>query len=206
MKYTEFKTLTQVEEILGVNHQKKDLFPVFSNLEVSDYLEKSLNVARRLPVQTEKSRCEWIVAPILRELRERNDEFFTIFSGERFEVQTANIKLTGECDFILSKEYFSLEIKAPIIEIVEAKRNDMEIGLPQCAAQMFAAQKFNEKNGSYSEIIYGCVTTGTEWKFLKLTGKELIIDSQLYHTKNIGELLAVFQFIIDFYKANTQFL
>ena len=71
--------------------------------------------------------------------------------------------------------------------------------IPQCAAQMLGAKIYNEKNDVKIDCIYGCVTTGNDWKFLKLE-KDLIIDSQTFYLNEIGELLAVFQNIIDYYK------
>jgi hypothetical protein len=45
---------------------------------------------------------------------------------------------------------------------------------------MIAAQKFNLANGQEIHTIYGSVTTGTQWQFLKLTGKDLTIDTTEY--------------------------
>jgi len=83
--------------------------------------------------------------------------------------------------------------------MVEAKKNDMDIGIPQCAAQMLGAKIYNEKNNVKTKFIYGCVTTGEEWLFLKLD-EHLIIDKRKYFLNELGELLAVFQNIIDNYK------
>jgi activator of 2-hydroxyglutaryl-CoA dehydratase len=55
--------------------------------------------------------------------------------------------------------------------LVEAKKEDILAGLGQCVAEMVAAQIFNEREGNEISVIYGTVTSGTNWKFLKLKGK-----------------------------------
>ncbi|MEG5058636.1 hypothetical protein QUB60_16460 [Microcoleus sp. A2-C5] len=50
----------------------------------------------------------------------------------------------------------------------------------QCAAEMVAAQKFNEINNIPIATIYGSVTSGTVWRFLKLEAKTLTIDLNDY--------------------------
>jgi transketolase C-terminal domain/subunit len=54
--------------------------------------------------------------------------------------------------------------------IVEAKNENIKGGLGQCVAEMVAAQIFNEREANAIDTIYGAVTTGEIWKFLKLGG------------------------------------
>lgn len=139
--------------------------------------------------------------PILVEIRTQNQDFFTIYSGESLNVDKEN-GLMGECDYILAKETHSFVIAAPIISVVEAKRNDLELGVTQCAAQMVGVQKFNEQNNKNIDTIYGCVTTANDWQFLKLEGKELSIDTTYYYLNDLEKILGAFQIIIDYYKSN----
>jgi hypothetical protein len=197
MAYSDI-TLTQLKDQFGISNFQKHLFEKMPPLEISEWLQKCLEIAAELPVRSEKAKSEWIVAPILTELRNRNDKFFTIYSGENL-VGDASQGLNGECDFILSKESGSFDINCPIIQVVEAKKNDVEVGIAQCAAQMLGAKIFNQKKGEPTEYVYGCVTTGTEWLFLKLNDV-LTIDKRKYFLNELGEILAVFQHILDFYK------
>jgi hypothetical protein len=107
--------------------------------------------------------------------------------------------LRGECGFILSKDIGSFSINYPILQIVEAKKNDLELGIPQCATQLIGAKIFNERKGIFLDSIYGCVTTGNEWIFLKLE-TDILIDTRIYYLNEIEEVLAVFQHIIDHHK------
>ena len=102
--------------------------------------------------------------------------------------------------FILSKDSGSFDLNYPIFQIVEAKKNDIDIGVPQCAAQLIGAQKFHAKKGVEVDVLYGCVTTGNDWLFLKLENQVLWIDTKLYYLDSITEILGVFQVIIDEFK------
>jgi hypothetical protein len=48
-----------------------------------------------------------------------------------------------------------------------------------CVAEMIAAQMFNIREGKEIPAIYGCVTSGKLWQFLKLESKDLkwMVDS-----------------------------
>ena len=86
------------------------------------------------------------------------------------------------------------------MQIVEAKKNDLELGVPQCAAQLIGARIFNERKNVRLERLFGCVTIGNEWLFIKLEENEIVIDTRKYYLNEVGEIIAVFQEIIDFYR------
>ncbi len=78
------------------------------------------------------------------------------------------------------------------MQIVEAKNNNIQIGIPQCAAQMLGARIYNKQNEKKLDTIYGCVTTGYEWRFLKLENDIIYIDERKYYLIELGELLSFF--------------
>ena len=82
---------------------------------------------------------------------------------------------------------------------MEAKKNDVELGVPQCAAQLIGAKIYNEKKGIHLAKIYGCVTTGQEWLFMVLEDDLVKINTKLYYLNEIENVLGVFQCIIDYY-------
>jgi hypothetical protein len=197
MAYGDF-TLEDIEQKFGVKNRTGRLFSPTTPLEPSDKLKEALQLAAELPVRSEKARSETIVFPLLVELRSRNDKFFTIYSGDILTADEA-AGLRGECDFILAKDIGSFSISYPIIQIVEAKKNDLEVGVPQCAAQLIGARVFNRKKGVPLDKLYGCVTTGNEWMFMQLE-QDLLIDPRIYYLNEINELIGVFQSIINYYK------
>jgi hypothetical protein len=198
MAYTNF-TLDDLESKFGVKNQVVHLFSSFEFVVPSQKLNEELEESAELPVRSEKAKSELIVFPILKEIRRQNDKFFTIYSGEFLNVDES-IGLNGECDFILTKDTKTFNLNYPIIQVVEAKRNDIDLGVPQCAAQMVGSKMFNDKKGVTLDKIYGCITTGDEWLFMCLENNLLKIDNHKYHIGNLSELLGVFQQILNYYK------
>ncbi len=197
MAYSKF-TLDSIEKKFGILNHVEHLFFEVLPLEPSEWLKNALQIAQELPIKSEKAKSEAIVFPILVELRNRNDKYFTIHSGDTLDAD-ASKDLDGECDFILAKDSGTFNINFPIFQLLEAKKNDTDIGVAQCAAQMVGAKVFNENKGVKLEKIYGCVTTGREWLFMRLEDK-IYIDKKIYSLERIEELLGIFQYIINYYK------
>ncbi|HQU44667.1 MAG TPA: hypothetical protein PK867_17750, partial [Pirellulales bacterium] len=116
-------------------------------------------------------------------------------SGQRLDVDP-NQGLVGECDFILAAGAPLPTLRSPIMTVVEAKKNDVEGGIGQCFAQMAGARIFNQRSGQNGSEMYGCVTTGEDWQFLKLAGSLGQIDQGRYYIDNVGGILAVFEAIV----------
>ena len=193
MGYSDF-TLELVARSLGVSTVGADLFPAIEPLAVPGWLIETLERGAQLATLNEKSRSEFIVAPILLASRDLSPTPLALFSGERLDVDSSR-GLVGECDFILAAAPSVPPLRAPIAVIVEAKKNDIKGGLGQCVSQMFAAALFNEAAGQ-SGPIYGCVTTGEVWQFLRLEGTSAIIDRKRYYLDDLEGILAAIQMII----------
>jgi hypothetical protein len=56
---------------------------------------------------------------------------------------------------------------------------------------MVAAQLFNARTGQALESVYGAVTTGNNWRFLKLTGRTIFVDWREYQLAELGKLLGI---------------
>jgi hypothetical protein len=200
MAYTDF-TLSDLHQKFGIENRKGALFPKVKPVPASRKLKTDLGYNLELPQRSEKAKSELIVLPILLDVRLRNDRFFTIYSGEILAADP-EAGLNGECDFIVAKDTQSFEINYPIFQIVEAKKNDIDLGVPQCAAQMVGARVFNQKKGLTVDTVFGCVTTGDDWNFMRLAGNTITVDERRYYLGNLPELLGVFQKIIGFFKGS----
>ena len=99
--------------------------------------------------------------------------------------------IDGRCDFILSQSLEQYYIASPVLTIVEAKNESIPSRLGQCIATMIAARLFNQREGTPIDILYGAVTTGTDWKFLKLEGQTAFIDLNDYYIKELDKILGV---------------
>lgn len=199
MGYNQFKKLDKLRKELGIKDIQKNWLPqVFSLVAISQNLMENLMSASQEALGSEKAKSEYVITPILRELRKQNPNHFKSFSGYQFDID-GNKNLNGYCDFILSLNAESIEITAPIFCIVEAKDDKIEKGYAQCGAEMYAAQIFNEREGNPKKQIFGCVTNAFSWCFLKLEQKNLYIDPNyvpLTFAKP-HEVLAVLQWILD---------
>ena len=174
MAYSDF-SLASVKKSLNLTiSPRQDLFSAVPALECSNYLTETLayNVPFALASNTEKSRSEMIIAPILLELTRQFPDRISLFSGVDFTVDS-DLGLNGSCDFLIGRSVEFLIVSTPAILIVEAKQENINAGLGQCAAEMYAAQLFNEREGNQISRIYGVVTTGEIWKFLTLESQLL---------------------------------
>jgi len=151
-------------------------------------LDEALDLASS--ISTEKARSELILTPILLEIRRTFNNKIGYFSGNTFNVEESK-GLTGACDFLLSASSNQSLVTAPVLTLVEAKDNDIRIGLGQCAAQMAAAQIFNARKGQEQFAIYGAVSTGTNWKFLILENQLLKIDLTEYFITQLDQILGI---------------
>ena len=136
------------------------------------------------------------MAPILLAACELTAGPLTVFSGIRLDVDSVR-GLVGECDFILAHTETVPRLRAPLATVLEAKRGDIEAGLGQCVAQLVGARLFNERAGEPSRSLFGCVTTGDIWQFLRLEGAIVTIDRTLLYLDNLGGILAALQAILS---------
>jgi hypothetical protein len=174
------------------------LFAGLVALPVSQWLHETLVKGMPLALGSEKARSEFIIAPLLLTCRGLSGDRFAIYSGQRLDVDPAS-GLVGECDFILTAAPPLPLIQTPVVCIVEAKKNDIENGLGQCAAQMLGAYRLNQREQSGVTTIFGCVTTGEAWQFMRLEQSLLTIDTARYYINEVGVILAVFQAIMQHY-------
>ena len=162
--------------------------PIEPSMELTKALAKKVPLA--VAIGTEKAKSEMIVADLLVELREHFEHRISLFSGIDFNVDTEN-DLTGVCGFLVSLSPNQYYLEAPVIILVEAKKDDLITGLGQCVAEMIAAQRFNAEKGNDIPCVYGATTTGVNWLFLKLEGKRLHIDMSTYMLERCDKILGI---------------
>jgi hypothetical protein len=192
MPYSEF-TIEQVEAELGVTlRQEAGLFASVTPVAVSPRLRETLaeNLDIALSSRTEKARSEMLVAPILIEVRRQLEKRITLFSGVTFDVDPSH-GLSGQCDFLISAEPNAMTITVPVVTVVEAKNDNLKLGLAQCAAEMVAAHRFNARRGREEALVYGTVTTGTLWTFLALRGSVILADPNEHSLESLETILGI---------------
>ena len=189
MSYSAF-TLEMARKQFRLTLSLRPLFEGVAPIAPSDFLKTALRRASDLAVISEKARAEFIVAPMLLEAREVLQNTISIYSGVRFDVAPEE-GLQGVCDFIITRTPPFPTVQTPLLVMVEAKRNIVEDGLGQCAAEMIAAQRVNQEESQEPRGVYGCVTTGEIWQFLQLNGQELVIDPIKIYIEHVDKILGI---------------
>ncbi|MEG3842100.1 hypothetical protein [Microcoleus sp. herbarium14] len=197
MAYSDF-TLRKVKQSFGLTAVEGGRFlpevePIAPSAILAGLLEDTVPWA--IAVGTEKAKSELIIAPALLEVKRLLNRQISVFSGTDFTVDIA-AGLNGVCDFLISRSPEQFEIEAPAVMLVEAKRDNINSGLGQCIAEMVAAQRFNEINNNSIPIIYGSVTTGTAWRFMKLEGQIVTIDVSDYPFPPVETILSMLVWMV----------
>ncbi|MBD0306724.1 MAG: hypothetical protein ICV80_00835 [Microcoleus sp. T1-bin1] len=197
MAYSDF-TLRKVKQSFGLTAVEGGRFlpevePIAPSPILAGLLEDTVPWA--IAVGTEKAKSELIIAPLLWEVKRLMNRQISVFSGTDFTVDIA-AGLNGVCDFLISRSPEQFEIEAPAVVLVEAKRDNINSGLGQCIAEMVAAQRFNEANNNPIPTIYGSVTSGTAWRFMKLEGQIVTIDVRDYPFPPVETILSMLVWMV----------
>ena len=192
MAYNQF-TLDDVKRKLGLTVREvegafADAPPTAPSAWLAETLQEGTALA--LSYATEKARSEWIIAPVLLEVRRQRRGELAVFSGAEFDVD-ASRGLTGFCDWIVTRSPELFAIEVPVIAVVEAKNENFRQGVPQCIAEMYAAQLFNVRRERPRRFVYGVVTTGDVWRFLRMEGDVVTIDVSAYYLRELDRVLGV---------------
>jgi hypothetical protein len=199
MPYSQFTTITKVKEAFNLSTIEgirflPEIAPISPSNTLQDYLEETLPIA--IATGSEKARSELIITPVLVEVRRILNRKVTLFSGEDFTVDES-LGLNGRCDFLISRSSEMLAIEAPAVVIIEAKQADLKTGFGQCVAEMVAAQKFNDAKTKSIPIIYGSVSNGVQWQFLKLEGQTITIDLIIYPLPPVEQILGFLVWMVQ---------
>lgn len=196
MAFSDF-TYPGVLTEFGLTEEAADLFPGVPPVAPSPAFVATLDRNTQLAVliNSEKARSEYIIAPVLGELWDHFGKRFGLHSGIEFPADP-EAKLTGFCDFILGHGPQVPRVHAPVLVIVEAKNEKVSEGYGQCIAGMVGAERFNRREESAVPAIYGCVTTGTVWRFLRLADGVVTFDRNEYALVPVERILGILLHII----------
>lgn len=175
MSFDEYKAISQPIEEFQLNYQFVDqLFPDVAPIQPGICLTQYLNgPAKWAMVQPSKTmKREAVISPFLFETARLSSLPSMVFACPYFD---ANPKLFGYPDYLVGRGQIPEIIQAPILAVVEAKKDDFAEGAGQCVTIMVAIREFNAaKSPVTSNPVFGCVTNGAEWFFYRLDGSTLI--------------------------------
>ncbi|MBY0512897.1 MAG: hypothetical protein K2P78_03185 [Gemmataceae bacterium] len=197
MAYSDF-TLTRVLHEFGLTVDTgRDLFSQVVPVPLGPTARQTVedNTPLAVLMHTEKARSELLVAPVLAELWRRTDHRISLYSGATFNVDS-QVGLAGVCDFLIGRAPQLPDVTPPFFVVVEAKRDDIPGSYGQCAAEMVAALRVNREHETGVDTVYGCVTTGSIWRFMKLTGTHLEIDLREYYVHQPDRVFGILLFVV----------
>jgi hypothetical protein len=92
----------------------------------------------------------------------------------------------GAADYLMTanRDYF----EAPLLCVIEAKKDDFEQGLAQCLVEMQACQWSNQNLGQTFGV-FGIVTNGEGWKFYQLTTTGDVLATLLFAVSELESIL-----------------
>ncbi|MBS1810238.1 MAG: hypothetical protein JST84_18900 [Acidobacteria bacterium] len=196
MAYNKFTFKQVLKEFNLTFKEVQGLFADAPEAQPTKYLQELLPDYEALAtaINTEKAKSELLIAPILLDVRRQLNNQISFFSGVEFDVDKER-GLNGFCDFIIAQSPIQQFVSAPVVAIAEAKNDNPQNGFGQCVAEMVAAQIFNEREGTPRAAIYGVSTTGVAWRFLKLEGRQLLIDRSDYYIAELEKILGILIYI-----------
>jgi hypothetical protein len=191
MAFSRYKEIGQVQEEYGIRREQRDFIPA-ETVEPAETFVHEFNLTLEIiPVFSEGSRTQTVIAPILLEVYKSYYQSVTLWI-ERTLIY--DHKLSGTPDYILAtnsplgKSVFT----KPLVAMMEAKKNDFDYGWAQCLAELVAAQKINSDD---TFTVYGIVTDGIGWQFGKLE-KDLFTQNILpYATADLPRLFGALHYV-----------
>ena len=192
MAYSDFTLSALSQQFSLTIDETTDLFADVPETSLRPEFQTRLDimVPFALATSTEKARSEFIIAPVLLELWLLHNRQIGLLSGVEFNVDEA-AGLKGICDYIITRSPEQLFVKAPVLMVAEAKNEDMKKGYAQCMAEMIAAQRFNQREDTAVERLYGVVTIGELWRFMELEGAKVRLDSRSYHIDRLPKIMGI---------------
>lgn len=197
MAFSDF-TYPAVLQDLGLTlGAPEDLFAAIPPVAPGPVVRASLPYGESLGgmAHTEFSRSVWMVGPVLADAWARYNNSVCLIGGAEFNADPG-ARLNGWCDFLICRAPHGSVIFAPVLLVFEAKRDSIPDGQGQCVAGMVGAQRFNQRANLSIDPIYGCVTTGSLWKFFRLRGSVLTVDSNTYALAQADRILGILTHII----------
>jgi hypothetical protein len=197
MAFSDF-TFPQVQQDLGLALEEADLFSPVPALPLREDFVGTLTdgATIALAVNTEKAKSEFIIAPVLIEVRWLCGCAVGLFSGVALDVDPTK-GLSGVCDFLLTKPARQFILSAPVVTVVGGRNDNLRNGLGQCIATTYAATLYNQRAESPVAAVCGVVTTGSAWKFLRLEGTTVTLDLKEYYIDNLEKLVGVLTSIVQ---------
>jgi len=141
---------------------------------------------------SEAAVCDFLIAPVLKEIWRGYSETLLIWSHVTLEVDP---DLSGVPDYLFTRcTPLGLVLDKPYLVVVEAKKQDFELGWAQALAALVASQRINETE---QIELHAIVSTGNTWEFGKLQAKEFVRDSRSFSISDLSTLFGILHYVFE---------
>ena len=185
MAFSDFKTISEVQEKFSIKYAYNDFFGVEAKDPSEQFLKELEFSQQHIDFFTsEEARCEVVIFPILREIYKDYAENYGLWVKKSIAYDET---LNGTPDYLIAtkSELGITVVGMPLIMMVEAKKNDFELGWGQCLAELVAAQKINDDT---TFPVHGIVTDGILWQFGRLVGNVFTRSRSNFSLDNLPSL------------------
>jgi len=186
------------------NFSSFTLIEAMKQLNLNDLIEWQVKIIPKKPSSFFKQRLERLECFDLQTVEESKkllidaiceeaiQEFkrLRIWKGASLEGDRAS----GYVDYLIAERKRYLE--APMLCIIEAKKDDFEQGLAQCLVEMQACQWINHKLGREIDVL-GIVTNGTTWNFYKLVSSGQVYETAAHALGDLEVVLGWLHYIFQ---------
>jgi hypothetical protein len=170
-----------------------DLLPwaiALQSVQPSSFFEQRLTRLRRhFDLESYEESKKLLIDAICEEGMENFDRL-KIWKGAKLESDTT----IGNADYLIAEQKRYLE--APLLCIIEAKKDDFEQGLAQCLVEMQACQWQNLQMGKTIDVL-GIVTNGSTWQFYRLVASGEVYETLPYGLNDLPAILGALHFIFQ---------
>ncbi|MGV0025981.1 hypothetical protein ACFE35_13335 [Phormidesmis priestleyi ANT.L61.2] len=149
--------------------------------DLDDLRQQILDGIRYVSITSEQARREFLIAPIIRQICRQTQKRVRV----EYPV-TVNDWLKGTLDY-----YFQ------DLLVIEAKRDNLDSGFTQLAVELLAIDQWTD---SEAPILYGAVTTGSDWRFGQFhrQPRNVIQDLKLYRVpEELETLVSILIALLD---------
>ena len=201
MAFSEYKEIGQVQVEFNVKLEERDFISAEPVSPPEIFLREFDFTRENLPVFTsEGARSEAVIFPILREVYKKYSDKFILWIQKSF---VYDAKLNGTPDYLIAtKSPLGKTVLAkPLLSVVEARKNDFEVGWAQCLAELVAIQKLNADE---KLPVYGIVTDGERWQFGKFVRDIFTRQISGFSIDDLPELFGALHFVFQAISASVE--
>jgi hypothetical protein len=175
-----FELAYDIEDILadlGCQFDRKKLVlpSIDLGLDLQELQEQLSDGIQYVSITSEQARREFLIAPVIRKICRQTQQRVRV----EYPITVSNW-LKGTLDY-----YFR------DLLVIEAKRDNLENGFTQLAAELIALDQWTDSD---RPILYGAVTTGNDWRFgmFDRASRQITQDLKLYRVpEELEQLVSI---------------